>query len=68
MYQFKGKDSELIYYPVYLGDISKVFSVNNMNQTWLHEYMHDTSIHSGGIDVDGILDIHKYLINKINIK
>ena len=53
---------------MYLGHISKVFSVNNMNQTSLHEYAHDTSIRFESIDVDGILDIHKYLINKINIK
>ena len=35
MYQFKAKDSELIDYPVCLGNIWKDFSVSDIKQTGL---------------------------------
>ena len=32
MYQFKAKDSEIIPYPLYLGNISKDVTLNNMKK------------------------------------
>ena len=32
MYQFKAKDSEIKYYTLCLGNISKDFTINNMNK------------------------------------
>ena len=64
MYQFKAKDSELINYLVYLGSISKDFSVNNMKKTGINGYVYGFSVNFANIDVDNILDIRKYLMNK----
>ena len=35
MHQFKVKDSEIKQYPLYVGNISKDFTINNMNKTGL---------------------------------
>ena len=35
MYQFKAKDSEIKPYSMCLGNISKTFTINNMNKTGL---------------------------------
>ena len=47
-----------------LGNVSKDFSVSNMKQTGFNGYIYDFSIAYDGIDVDDILDIHKYLMKK----
>ena len=67
MYQFKAKDSQFIDYPVCFRNISKYFSVGDLKQTGLNGYVHDFSFNYGSIDVDDILDIHKYLMKKNNI-
>ena len=69
MCQFKAKDFELIDYPVCLGNISKDFSVSDIKQTGLKlDMCMIFLVNYGSIDVDNILDIHKYLIRKNNIK
>ena len=39
-----------------------------MKQTGKNEYVYDFLVDYESIDVDHILDIHKYLMNKNNIK
>ena len=67
IYKFKVKDSEIIATPLYLGNISKDWSVDNMKDTGLNGYVYDFSVDYGSIDVDDIKDIHKYLVKKNNI-
>ena len=62
IHKFKAKDSEFIATPLHLGNISKVFSVDNMKKTRLNGYVYVFSIDYDAIAVDHILDIHKYLM------
>ena len=68
IYQFKSKESELFDYLVRLENISKEFSVADMKQTGLNEYEYDSLVGFKIIDVDDILDIHKYLMKRNDIK
>ena len=61
IYQLKVKDSEIRPYPLCLGNISKDFTVDNMNKPELHGYVFDFSVDYNTID---IVDIHKYLMKK----
>ena len=66
--KFKAKDSEIAATPLYLGNISKDFSVDDMKKkTGLYGYVYDFSVDYKAIAVDDILDIHKYLMKKNNI-
>ena len=62
--KFKAKDSEIVTSPLCLGNISKDWSVDNMNKTGFTGYVYDFSVNYDVIDVDNIKDIHKYLIEK----
>ena len=53
--KFKAKNSEIVAYPLCLGNISKDFSVDNMKKNRLKGYVYD------------LLDIHKYLMKKNGI-
>ena len=66
--KFKAKDSEIVAYLLCLGNISKDFSVDNMKKTWLKGYAYDFSADYNAITVADILDIHKYLMRKYDIK
>ena len=68
IHKFKTKDSEIIAAPICLGNISRDFSVDNMKKTRLNGYVYDFSIDYDFIANDKILDIHKYLMKKNNIK
>ena len=67
IYKFKAKDSEIVASPLCLGNISKDFSVDNMNKTGLNGYVYDFSVDYHVIAVDDILDVHKYLMEKNGI-
>ena len=67
IHKFKAKDSETVASPLYLGNISKGFSVDNVKKTGLNEYVYDFSVDYDAIAVDDILDIHKYLMEKNGI-
>ena len=60
--------TEIVASPLCLGNISKDFSVDNMPKTGLHGYVYDFSVDYDAIVVDDIIDIHKYLMEKKNIK
>ena len=50
-------------------NISKDFSVDNMKKNiGLNGYVYDFSVDYDAIAVDGILEIHKYLMEKNNMK
>ena len=51
-----------------LGNISQDLLADNMEKTGLYGYVYDLPIDYDSIDVDNILDIHKYLIKKHDIK
>ena len=65
---FKAKDSETVPYPLCLGNVSKDFSPLNTTNTRLYGYIYDFSVNYEAIANDKILDIHKYLMKKNNIK
>ena len=62
--KFKAKDSEIVAAPLCLGNISKEWSVDNMEDTGLNAYVYDFSVNYDATAVDDILDIHKYLMKK----
>ena len=66
--KFKTKDSEIVAYSLCLVNILKNFSVDNMKKTGLNGYVYDFSVGYEAISVDDILDIHKYLMSKHDIK
>ena len=65
--KFKARNSVIVAHPLCLGNISKDFSLDNMLRTGLNRYVYNFSVDYNTITVDGILDIHKYLIIKNNI-
>ena len=67
IHKFKVNDSEIVASPLFLGNISKDFSVDNMEKTGLNGYVYDFSVDYDAIAVDDILDIHKYLMEKNGI-
>ena len=46
----------------------KILSADNMKMAGINEYVHNLSVDYDAIAVDDILDIHKYLMKKNNIK
>ena len=68
IHKFKTKDSDIVATPLCLENISKDWSVDNMEkQSGLNGYVYDFSVHYDVIAVDDILDIHNYLMKKSNI-
>ena len=68
IHKFKVEDSEIGATPLCLGNISKNFSVDNIKKTELNGYVYDFIVDYDALAVDDILDIHKYLMGKNNIK
>ena len=67
IYKFKAKDSEILVGPIFLVNISKNWSIDNMKRTGFTGYVYDFSISYDPIIVDDIKNIQKYLIRKNNI-
>ena len=53
---------------MYLGNISKDFTTNNLKQTGISGCVYDSSVDYGSIDADDILDVYKYLMKENNVK
>ena len=68
IHKFKAKDSKIVANLLFLGNVSINFSVDNMQKSELNGYVYDFSVDYGAIAVDDILDIHKCLMKKNNIK
>ena len=66
IYKFKAKDSQTVASPLCLGNISKVWSIDNMKRTGFTGYHYGFSVDEA-TDVIDIKDIHKYLMKKNNI-
>ena len=64
---FKAKDSEIVATPLYLGNISKDCTLDNIKKAGLNGYVYDFSVDYDAIAVDDILDTHNYLIKKNDI-
>ena len=62
--KFKAKDSEILSYPLCLGNVSKDFSIDNMKKMGLNGCVNNFSVDYDAIAVDDMLDIHKYLTKK----
>ena len=65
--KFKSKDSEIVPYPLCLGNISKDFNLTNTQKTGLFRYAYDFIVDYRAISNDKIHGIHRYLMNKNNI-
>ena len=65
--KFKAKNSEIVATPLYPGNISKDWTVDNMKRTGFNVYVYDFSVDYDAVAVDDILDIHKYLMKKKNM-
>ena len=64
----KSKDSEIVPYPLCLGNVSKDFALINTTNAGLFGYINDFSVDYKAITNDKIHDIHRYLMEKNNIK
>ena len=64
IYQFKAENSEIVATPLWLGNISKDQSMDNMIKTGFNGYVYDFSVDYDAANVDDIKDIHKYLMKK----
>ena len=67
IYKFKAKYSNIATTPLYLGNISKDWSVDNMKKSGFNGYVYDFSVDYDTIAVDDVKDILKYLMKKNNI-
>ena len=67
IYKFKAKDSEIAASQLFLGNISKNGTVDNMKKTGLNGFVYDFSADYDAITIDDILDNHKYLMKKNNM-
>ena len=67
IHKFKAKDSEIVVTTLYLGNISKDWSVDNMKKTELNGYVYGFSIDYNDTAVDKILEIHNYLMKKNDV-
>ena len=70
MYQFKVKDSEIEKYHLCLGNNPKDFTANNMKKTVLSGNVYQFYVHYNiiFINTSNIINIHKYLMKKCNIR
>ena len=68
IHKCKAKNSEINAIPLCLAKTSKDFSVDNMKKTGLKGCVYDFSFDYNAIAVNDILDIHKYLMKKNDIK
>ena len=65
IYKFKTKDSSIVPSPIYLGNISRDLSTDNMKKRGFSGYVYDFSVDYKAVAVDDIKNIHKYLMEKI---
>ena len=61
--KFKAKYSKIVA-TSYLGNFSKDYSVDNIKKVGLNGYVYDFNVIYDPIEVNDILDIHKYLMKE----
>ena len=64
VYQFKAKTSEIKDYALSLGNVSKDFTINNMNKSRIKRSCKIFSVDFNPIDSNDILYIHNYLMKR----
>ena len=64
MYQVKAKDSGMKSYPLFLSNVSKSFTINNLKETGSKENAKKIFVAYIPIYTNNILDIHRFLIEK----
>ena len=64
IHKFKAKDSDIVATSLCLGNISKNWSIDIVKKTGLNGYIYDFSVDYDDTAVDGVLDIHNYLMKK----
>ena len=52
IYKFKAKDSEILATPIYLGNIPKNWTLDNIKKTGLNGYVYDFSVDYDAIALD----------------
>ena len=67
IYKFIAKDSGIVASQLFLGNISKDWSVDNMKRTGFNGYVYHFSVDYDAIAFDDMLGIHKYLVKKNDI-
>ena len=67
IYKFKAKGFEIVATPLFLENISKDWSVDNMKKAGVNGYVYDFSVDYDATDGDDIVDSHKYLMKKNDI-
>ena len=69
IYPYEAKDFEIKIYSLCLGNLSGDFSASNMKKkTALNGCVYDFSVDYRALDTSDIINIHKYLMKKHNIK
>ena len=58
IYKFKAKDSEIVASPLYLRNISKDWSTDNMKKTGFNGFVYDFSVDYDATDINDIIDIN----------
>ena len=66
IHKFTANDPEIVPNDLCLGNVSKDFSASDMKNTGFNGHIYNFSVDYDSIDVDDILDIHKYLMKKIH--
>ena len=64
MYQFKAKDSQIKPHPLYLGNISKNFTIDSMKKIGLKGAIKYFTVDFNANRDNNILDIHRYLMKE----
>ena len=65
IYEFRAKESKMKNYALFLSNISKEFTIDNMKKkTGLKRVVKYFSVDFNPIDTKVILDIHKYLMKR----
>ena len=67
IYKFKAKDSEIVASALFLGNIFKDWSTDNVKKTGFNGYVYDISVDYDAAGVVDIKDIYKNLIKKITV-
>ena len=67
MIKFKAKDSEILAYSLFFGNISKDWSQDNIKKTRFNGYIYDFSTDYNAITVSDIQNIHNYFMKKNGI-
>ena len=62
--KLKAKDSAIVASPLFLGNICKDWSTDNVKKTGLTGYVYDFSADYNAVILDDIKDIPKYLMKK----